>query len=73
MGAALVVVAALGDLGIDTRLQGHKLPATDPKNICDRGRRCVGVQIEMTMALRLNGPREAISAAIRSVLLELPA
>ncbi|MDB5957911.1 MAG: hypothetical protein JWP60_4519, partial [Ramlibacter sp.] len=25
------------------------------------------------MALRLNGPREAISAAIRSVLLELPA
>jgi hypothetical protein len=29
------------------------------------------VQIEMTMALRLHGPREAISAAIRSVLLAL--
>ena len=63
---------AIADLGIDTRLQGHQFPATDPKNICNRGRRGVGVQIEMTMALRLQGPRDALAVAIRSVLLALP-
>jgi phage replication-related protein YjqB (UPF0714/DUF867 family) len=63
---------AIAGLGIDTRLQGHQFPAVEPKNICNRGRRGVGVQIEMTMALRRHGPRDAISAAIRSVLLALP-
>lgn len=66
------VARAIADLGIDTRLRAHQFPATDPNNICNRGRRGVGVQIEMTMALRLHGPREAIAAAIRSVLLALP-
>lgn len=63
---------AIAGLGIDTRLQGHQFPAVEPKNICNRGRRGVGVQIEMTMALRRQGPCDAISAAIRSVLLALP-
>lgn len=63
---------AIAGLGIDTRLQGHQFPAVEPKNICNRGRRGVGVQIEMTMALRSQGPCDAISAAIRSVLLALP-
>jgi phage replication-related protein YjqB (UPF0714/DUF867 family) len=63
---------SIADLGIDTLLRGHQFPATNPKNICNRGRRGVGVQLELTMALRKHGPREAISAAIRSVLLALP-
>lgn len=63
---------AIAELGVDTRLRGHPFPATDPKNICNRGRRGVGVQIEMTMALRLKGRRDALSAAVRSVLLALP-
>jgi len=63
---------AIAELGIDTRLRGHPFPATDPKNICNRGRRGVGVQIEMTRALRLQGPRDALATAIRSVLLALP-
>jgi len=63
---------AIAGLGIDTRLHGHQFPATEPKNICNRGRRGVGVQIEMTMALRRQVPLEAISAALRSVLLALP-
>jgi phage replication-related protein YjqB (UPF0714/DUF867 family) len=66
------VARAIAELGIDTRLQGHKFHATEPKNICNRGRRGVGVQIEMTMALRRQGPCHAISAAIRSVLMEAP-
>lgn len=63
---------AIAALGVDTRLRGHPFPATNPKNICNRGRRGIGVQIEMTLALRRQGPRDAISAAIRSVLLALP-
>jgi phage replication-related protein YjqB (UPF0714/DUF867 family) len=65
------VAQALTKLGIDTHLQGHKFPAVEPSNICNRGRGSAGVQIEMTMALRRHGPRDAISAAIRAVLLAL--
>jgi len=60
---------AIADLGIDARTRDHQFPATNLRNICNRGRRGVGVQVEMTMALRLQGPRDALSAAIRSVLL----
>lgn len=63
---------ALSGLGVDVRCDGHHFLATDPKNICNRGRRGVGVQVEMTVGLRLHGPRDAVSAAIRSVLLKLP-
>lgn len=68
----VAVAQSIAALGIDTRLEGHQFPATDPKNICNRGRRGIGVQIEMTLPLRLQGPRDALSAAIRSVLLALP-
>ncbi len=63
---------AIGDVAIDTRLQGHKFPATEPMNICNRGRTRVGTQIELTIGLRRYGPREALVTAIRSVLLALP-
>jgi phage replication-related protein YjqB (UPF0714/DUF867 family) len=66
------VARAIAELGVDTRLQGHKFPAIEPKNICNRGRRGVGVQIEMTMALRHQGPCHEISAAIRSALMAAP-
>lgn len=65
------IAQAISALGIDTRLEGHRFPATDPMNICNRGRRGVGVQVEMTMPLRLQGPRDALAGAIRSVLLTL--
>jgi phage replication-related protein YjqB (UPF0714/DUF867 family) len=67
-----LVGKVIAELGIDTQLQGHRFPAMEPRNICNRGRRGVGVQIEMTMALRRRGPCDAISNAIRSVLLALP-
>lgn len=68
----LAVGQALSGLGVEVRSDGHKFPATEPNNVCNRGRRGVGVQIEMTMGLRLHGPRNAVCAAIRSVLLTLP-
>ncbi|HEY8354354.1 MAG TPA: poly-gamma-glutamate hydrolase family protein, partial [Methylophilaceae bacterium] len=52
-------------LGVEVDLKGHSFPATDPNNICNRGRRGVGVQVELTLGLRLDGPRDAVSAAIR--------
>jgi len=63
---------AIARLGVEVDLTGHSFPATDPNNICNRGRRGVGVQVELTLGLRLDGPRDAVSAAIRSVLLNLP-
>ena len=67
-----VVAQSMVALRVKTLLTDHPFPAIDPMNICNRGRRGVGVQIEMTMPLRLQGPRDVLSAAIRSVLLALP-
>lgn len=71
-GLKAVVAQSMAAFGVETLLADHTFPAIDPMNICNRGRRGVGVQIEMTMPLRLQGPRDALSAAIRSVLLALP-
>lgn len=71
-GLKAVVAQSMAAFGVETLLADHPFPAIDPMNICNRGRRGVGVQIEMTMPLRLQGPRDVLSAAIRSVLLALP-
>lgn len=68
----LAIGQALAARGIEVRHNGHPFPATDPNNICNRGRRGLGVQVEMTMGLRQHGPRDVVCAAIRSVLLKLP-
>jgi len=62
---------AIGSAGIDASLTGHPFPAVDPRNICNRGRRGAGVQVELTSALRLEKSDDAIVTAIRSVLLAL--
>ena len=72
VGLKAVVAQSIAALGVETLLADHPFPAVDPMNICNRGRRGVGVQIEMTMLLRRQGPRDALCAAIRSVLLALP-
>jgi phage replication-related protein YjqB (UPF0714/DUF867 family) len=67
------IAEAIGTVGVEARSVGHQFPAIDPKNICNRGRRGVGVQIELTSAFRLQGPNNlnSIVTAIRSVLLAL--
>jgi phage replication-related protein YjqB (UPF0714/DUF867 family) len=62
---------ALRSAGIDARLEEHRFQAVNPRNICNRGRRGVGVQVELTSALRLQRRPDAIIAAMRSVLLTL--
>jgi phage replication-related protein YjqB (UPF0714/DUF867 family) len=66
------IAGSLSAIGVATLLTGHRFPAIDPNNICNRGRRGAGVQIEMTTALRFQGPHEPICAAVRSVLAALP-
>ena len=63
--------AAIAAAGIEVRLAGHPYRALHPHNICNRGRRGGGVQIELTTGLRLAQPRAAMVPAIRSVLLAL--
>ena len=62
---------AIAAVGVETCLVGHRFPAVHPGNICNRGRRSAGVQIELTSALRLGECDPAIVVAIRSVLLAL--
>lgn len=66
------VAESISAVGVETLVANHSFPAIEPMNICNRGRRGVGVQVEMTMRLRSRGQRDALSAAIRSVLLALP-
>jgi phage replication-related protein YjqB (UPF0714/DUF867 family) len=67
------IADAISAVGVDVLSSGHRFPAVDPMNICNRGRRGIGVQIEMTSVLRFNGSREALPTAVRSVLLKLSA
>jgi phage replication-related protein YjqB (UPF0714/DUF867 family) len=63
--------AAIAASGIEARLAGHPYRAVHPKNICNRGRRGAGVQVELTTGLRLRNANLAIADSIRSVLLSL--
>lgn len=64
---------AIEGCGVNALLEGHQFPATEPNNICNRGRRAVGAQIEMTMALRRDDALNDVTDAVRSVLLSLQA
>jgi len=71
IGLKTLIHEAIGSAGIDACLVGHQFPAVDPRNICNRGRRGAGVQVELTSALRFEEFNDAIVTAIRSVLLML--
>jgi phage replication-related protein YjqB (UPF0714/DUF867 family) len=63
---------AIGAAGIMVLTSGHRFPAVHPDNVCNRGARGRGVQLEVTEALRVADTR-ALVGAVRSVLLPLPA
>lgn len=63
------LAAAYRAAGLDPCLDGHPWPGRHPRNICNRGRRGVGVQLELTWDLRVGGRRRAeLIAATRAVL-----
>lgn len=60
---------ALRAEGLAAVSAGHAYPGRDPRNICNRGARGCGVQLELTRDLR-HGPRlPALIRATREVLL----
>ena len=65
------VCMAITAAGIHARLDGHGFHAVHPRNICNRGRRGAGVQLELTSALRLVDSNPALIDALRAVLLAL--
>lgn len=72
--------AALAAAGFRRRTTGHRFPGTDPQNICNRGARHAGTQLEIPRTLRdqlaadpvlLDKFCIAVAGAIQSRLLEL--
>lgn len=62
--------AAMTKMGLECHLDGHEFPGTHPNNICNRGRRGVGVQLELSGAFRESSPhKRKLVAAVREVLL----
>ncbi|MGD9712522.1 MAG: poly-gamma-glutamate hydrolase family protein [Thermomicrobiales bacterium] len=62
--------AAMTKAGLECHLDGHEFPGTHPNNICNRGRRGVGVQLELSAAFRESSPHNRkLVAAVREVLL----
>lgn len=59
---------ALTAAGLRALREGHRFPATRADNICNRGRRHAGVQLELTGRLRGGPQQAALVAAVRSVL-----
>jgi len=66
-----MVCTAITAAGVEARLDGHGYCAVHPRNICNRGRRGAGVQLELTSALRLVQSNRALVNALRAVLLAL--
>jgi phage replication-related protein YjqB (UPF0714/DUF867 family) len=68
---AAALAGALTDAGYDVVAQGHRFPGRHPMNICNRGLRRRGAQLELTHDLRRPGHFAAIAAAARSALSKL--
>lgn len=60
---------SLQNHGIQVESSGHPFPATDPRNICNRGRTRQGVQLELSWALRRSQNQHRVVDAMRAVLL----
>lgn len=66
---ALELEEAMAAAGLECHLDGHDFPGTHQDNICNRGRRGIGVQLELSVALRMSSPRKRkLVAAVRKVL-----
>jgi len=58
----------LSDAGFPTDAESRKYPGRHPLNICNRGLRRKGVQLEITYDLRTGEARGAIARAVRAAL-----
>lgn len=64
------LLASISETGVKCEIDGHQFPASNPNNICNRGRRKVGVQLELSRDLRQSPNIRRVELAVRSVLLQ---
>ncbi|MEJ1962361.1 MAG: poly-gamma-glutamate hydrolase family protein [Gammaproteobacteria bacterium] len=65
-----LLARTLADAGFPTSTEGHKYLGQNPLNICNRGSRGLGAQIELTRDFREPAPRKLIAPLVRAVLEE---
>lgn len=65
--------AGLRALGVACDAAPAGLDATDPMNVCNRGRGGAGVQLEVSLELRRSPRRSLLVRAVREALLATPA
>lgn len=61
----------LADAGFEVVRDGHRYPGRHPFNICNRGARGRGAQLEITHDLRVSRHREEIAGAVRRAIADL--
>ena len=57
--------------GYEVVADGHRYPGRHPLNICNRGRRRMGAQLEITYDLRVRRHLAEIAAAVRAALMDV--
>lgn len=62
------LMEALVAAGFPARSQGHGFPAVHPQNICNRGSRGAGAQLELTVEFRSTALRAPVSGAVRQAI-----
>ena len=62
------IADALAEERVVVETTGHRFPATDPNNICNRGYSRQGAQLELTRALRDSASEALVVSAVRSVM-----
>jgi phage replication-related protein YjqB (UPF0714/DUF867 family) len=67
------LAAALSHANVTVQTNGHRFPATDPSNICNRGLARRGVQLELTGRLRGSAVAARVISVVRFVLIGLDA
>jgi phage replication-related protein YjqB (UPF0714/DUF867 family) len=67
---AAVLTGRLALAGLPVAASGHKYPGTNPLNICNRGARARGAQLEFTLDLRSPSERTRIAPLVREALAE---
>jgi phage replication-related protein YjqB (UPF0714/DUF867 family) len=70
---ATVLTGKLLAAGLPVAATGHKYPGRNPLNICNRGARGLGAQLEFTHDLRSPSARTYIAPLVREALAELTA
>ena len=67
---AALLTARLEAASLPVAAPGHKYPGRNPLNICNRGARARGAQLEFTLDLRSPSERARIAPLVRSALAE---